>query len=175
MKYTKMDWKTWKTVKLGKFKNVDEIRKALRDGAIYVDDRANDILGKPAFKMSETEQDVELVEVSNEELGFKDGACYADSCKRASEIGLDKCPAEVGPQLPLQCKDQPKKTFVVVAMEAITDSNGHLRVFCVESYGFGRQYLDAIAGNAGIVLDGRIRFLFLRRKNTQSTEVLQVS
>jgi hypothetical protein len=161
-------WKTWKTVKIGTFKNVDEIRQALKAGGHFIGDWANDILGKPAFKVSETEQDVELVNVSVEELGFKQGACYADICKRALELGLDLCLAEVGPQLRLQWKDQSKGTYVVVAMEAITVSVGNLGVFGVGRYDDGEQYLDANLGDAGYVWRAYYRFVFLRRKSTQN-------
>ena len=157
-------WTTWKTIKLGTFKNVDEIRKALKAGGHSIGDWANDILGKPAFKVSETEQDVELVNVSVEELGFKDGARYADICKRALELGLDYCPAEVGPQLRLQYKDQSNGTYVVVAMEAITDSVGRFRVFYVERYDGGDRWLDSYNGHPDDVWGDSRRFVFLRRK-----------
>jgi hypothetical protein len=157
-------WNTWKTIKLGMFKNVEEIRQALKASGNSIGDWANDILGKPAFKVSETEQDVELVNVSVLELGFKQGACYADICKRALELGLDLCPAEVGPQLRLQWKDQPKGTCVVVAMEAITASGGDLDVFSVRCLDGGERYLDANDDRAGRVWHSSVRFLFLRRK-----------
>ena len=161
-------WKTWKTIKLGTLKNVDEIRQALKDGRYSIGGMADDILGKPAFRVSETEQDVELVEVSNEELGFKAGASYADTCKRAFELGLTYCPAEVGPQLRLQFKDQPKGTFVVVAMEAIADSDGDFLVFYVKRYEGGNYSLYASFGGASNVWSGDVRFLFLRRKSTRT-------
>ena len=157
-------FKTWKTIKLGTFKNVDEIRKALKAKENFISDWANDILGEPAFKVSETEQDVELVNVSVEELGFKNSARYADICKRALELGLDLCPAEVGPQLRLQFKDQPKGTYVVVAMEAITDSDGNLFVFFVKRVDDGERYLSANSGYADLVWNAHYRFVFLRRK-----------
>jgi len=157
-------WKTWKTIKLGTFNSVDEIRKALKAGGFTVNDRSNDILGKPAFTMSNTEQDVELVNVSVEELGFKDGTRYTDICKRALELGLDYCPAEVGPQLRLQFKDQPKGTYVVVAMKTITVSDGHPRVFRVECYGNGEPYLSTLYGYASSDWDASVRFVFVRRK-----------
>ncbi len=158
-----VEWKIRKTIELGTFKNVEEIRKALKAGGHFTSDCANDMLGKPAFKVSEIEQDVELVEVSNEELCFKDGARYADTCKRAFERGFEYCPAEVGPQWCLQC-DLPKGTFVVVAMKAISDSDGDLRVFYVGHHNDGLQYLDAGHGNAGTFWRNNVRFLFLRRK-----------
>jgi hypothetical protein len=161
-------WKTWMTIKLGTLKNVEEIRQALKADGNNIGDWANDILGKPAFTVSVDEQDVELVNVSVEELGFKQGACYADICKRAFELGLDLCPAEVGPQLRLQYKDQPKGTYVVVAMNAITGSGGGLIVFGVERYDVGGRYLYASYGYAGHVWRANFRFVFLRRKSTQN-------
>ncbi len=157
-------WKTWMTIKLGRQKSVEEIRQALKASGNNIGDWANDILGKPVFTVSETEQDVELVNVSVEELGFKQSACYADICKRALELGLDLCPAEVGPQLRLQYKDQPRGTYVVVAMNAITDSDGCLGVFSVGRYDDGDQYLNAIYGSVGDIWHANDRFVFLRRK-----------
>ncbi|MEI6420233.1 MAG: hypothetical protein WCO30_01240 [bacterium] len=162
--WEKREWRAWKTIKLGTFKNVDEIRKALKAGRHSISDWAKNILGKPAFKVSETEQDVELVNISVEELGFKEGARYADICKRALEFGLNQCPAEVGPQLRLQFKDQPKGTYVVVAMEAIADSNGDLSVFYLKRYDDGECCLLANYGHADYVWDAHYRFVFLRRK-----------
>ena len=164
VKMSERTWKTWKTIKLGTFKNVDEIREALKAGGYSIGDWANEILDKPTFKISETEQDVELVNVSVEGLGFKDGARYADICKRALELGLDLCPAEVGPQLRLQFKDQPKGAFVVVAMEAIADSDGYLFVFRVRRFDDGERYLGADDGDAGSVWRAYYHFVFLRRK-----------
>ncbi len=161
-------WKTWKTIKLGTFKNVKEIRQALKAGGNNIGDWANDILGKPAFVVSVNEQDVELINVSVGELGFKQGACYADICKCAFKFGLDLCPAEVGPQLRLQYKDQPKGTYVAVAMNVITGSGGGLLVFCVRCRGDGEQCLGADYGSAGIVWNADHRFVFLRRKSTQN-------
>ena len=157
-------WKTWKIVKLGTLKNVDKIRKALKACGHSIGHCADDIIGKPDFKVSKTKQDVELIEVSNEELGFKDGARYEDTCKRAFELGLEYCPAEVGPQLRLQYKDQPKGTFVAVAMEAIADSGGRLSVFYVECNSVGELCLYACNGNTGHFNSHRSRFVFLRRK-----------
>lgn len=156
-------WKTWKTIRLGTLKSVEEIRQALKASGSNIGDWANDILGKPAFTVSGTEQDVELVNVSAEELGFKQFACYEDICKRASERGLVPCPAEVGPQLCLQWKDQPKGTCVVVAMKAITASDGALSVFSMECFDAGGRRLNTGYGSADFVWRANYRFVFLRR------------
>lgn len=158
------DFQTWRTLKLGTgLKTADDFRKALKKiGSIG--DWADDILGKPAFMASDTESEVELVVRSVEELGFKDGATREQIYNRAKEIGLDLCPAEVGPQLRLQYKDQPKGEWLLIAMEPITDSHGGLRVFRVERHGDGKQWLYGYDGDPVNFWLGRNRWVFLRRK-----------
>lgn len=161
-----MPFKTWRTVKLGTgIKDVDGFRKALNKVDCNISDWSNYILGKPAFEQSvvEAETEVELVNVSVAELGFKGRATRADIYKRAQELGLDLCPAEVGPQLRLQYKDQPKGEWVV-AMEPISDSNGDLRVFYVGRDDDGEQWLGAHFGYPDSVWAGGHRFVFVRRK-----------
>ena len=161
------EWKTWMTIKLGTgLKNADDFCKALRAGKNNISDWANGILGRHDFyfKLSGTEHDVELVNVSVEELGFKQGACYGDICKRASKLGLDLCPAEVGPQLRLQYKDQPKGTGVAVAMNAINDLDNNIRVFGVRCSNDGGLYLHANNGRSDYFWGSENRFVFIRRK-----------
>ena len=42
------------------------------------------------------------------DLGFPDGATTAQLFKRASELGLELCPPELGPHLRLEYLDQPE-------------------------------------------------------------------
>ena len=62
--------------------------------------------------------------LSVKELGFNDGAYYKDICTKALELGLELCPAEVGPALRLVYKDQSRGEWLRIAMEAITGSDG---------------------------------------------------
>jgi hypothetical protein len=161
-------WKTWKTIKIGTIGNVDEMRKALKTGKYFISDRAEEVLGKSDFKVSDIEQCVDLVKVSVEKLGFKKLTRYEDICKRAFELGLDLCPAEVGPQLRLQHKDNLKEV-AIVAMNAITDFEDNPRIFRVLCDKLDeKQCLCASRGDVGSYWDTHINFLFLRRKNTQS-------
>jgi len=157
-------WKTWRTIKLGTgLKTADDFRKAIKQAGMKIGDWGNDILGKPAFTVANEETEVELINVSVAELGFKDGATYKDICVRARELGLELCPNEVGPQLRLQYADQPKGEWLLVAMEAIAGSVGDLDVFGVGHVDDAR-WLDGDRGFPGSVWNGYFRFLFLRRK-----------
>lgn len=158
------DFQTWRTIKLGTgLKTADDFRKALKKVG-GIGDWADDILGKPAFTASDTESKVELVVRSVEELGFKDGATREEIYNRAKEIGLDLCPAEVGPQLRLQYKDQPKGEWLLIAMEPITDSDGGLYVFGVGRRDDGMQWLRGYYGSSDFFWHGNFRWVFLRRK-----------
>lgn len=163
-----VEWtkKIWNKIKLGTQKNIDEIRKALKKADCNIGDWAIDIIGKPAFTVSETEVEFDLVNVSVGELGFKSGATRADIYKRAIESGLELCPAEVGPQAALQFGSQLKNgEWFLVGMEPITDSRGNLSVFNVKRYGDGELWLGANYGDPGHFWRAGHRWVFLRRKN----------
>jgi hypothetical protein len=63
-----------------------------------------------------------------------------DIYNRAKKVGLELCPAEVGPQLRLQYRRQPKYERLAIGMKPIIDSNGKGRIHhqhpstCVEGY-----------------------------------------
>ena len=143
-------------------KDADGFRKALKTAKCGIGDWANDIIGKPAFTVATEEIEVDLVIVTVEELGFKDGAKRSDIYKRAIELGLQLCPNEVGPQLRLQYMDQPKGQWLLIGMEPITDSDGNLRVFGVERNDVGKLWLYANYGSPVYVWDGSHRWVFLR-------------
>src|SRR3989344_4293612 len=98
-KQTLPTFHVWKTIKLGTgLKTADDFRQALKQAGREIGQWANDILGKPAFIASETETEVDLVNVSVAELGFEQGATRKNIYDEAIELGLELCPNEVGPQ-----------------------------------------------------------------------------
>jgi hypothetical protein len=154
----------WKTIKLGTgLKVADDFREALKAAGCHFGDWGNEILGKPAFTVSETEMEIDLVNVSVAELGFKGGTTFKKICDRAAELGLKLCPAEVGPQLRLQYVDKPKGEWFLIAMEPITDSEDVLRVFYIAHDG-DVLYLTGRHGHPGRFCCGFHRFVFLRSK-----------
>ena len=155
----------WKTIKLGTgLKTADDFRVAIKAAGMYISEWGNDILGKPAFTANSEETEVDLVVVSNADLGFKDGAKVKDTYARALEIGLELCPNEVGPQLLLQYTDQPNGERLLIAMEPIIDSDDYRGLFYVKRYDDGKQSLDGFHGNPDYVWTADTRFVFLRRK-----------
>lgn len=161
VKFELKDFPTWKTIKLGNgLETAGDFRKAIMAAGMKIGDWANDILGKTA---SETEQEVDLVVATPKELGFSGNATYRDICDKAIELGLELCPAEVGPQLRLQSTDQPYGEWIVMAMEPIAGSDGDLSVFHVVRDLDGLR-LDACYGLPDLVWNADNRFVFVRRK-----------
>jgi len=156
-------FKTFKTIKLGTKKSVKAIRQAIADTGCYISGWANDILGQFAFTAATKETEVELVVVSVAELGFKDEAKYSVICKRAQQLGLALCPAEVGPQLRLQYPDQPKGEWLHVAMEPITDSVSNLSLFIVV-HNDDERLLYGDHGRPDCLWGAGDRFVFVRSK-----------
>ncbi len=162
------DLPTWKTLRLGVLKTVEEYRQAMKANGFKIGEYADDILGKPDFTISSEEMDIELVRLSVADLGFKKVAMLSDIYVNASKLGLDPCPNEVGPALRLVYKDQPKGKckWIVVAMKSISDSDCDLRVFRVVHDDYGR-WLSTCCGDAGIFYEADCLFVFARRKVVQ--------
>jgi hypothetical protein len=96
------DKPVWKRITLGTYKGVHTVRQALEAAQVRIGDSANEILGRPAFFFSRTRTDVDLIVVSVADLGFAGTASLSDIHRRANELGLELCPAEVAPLLRLQ-------------------------------------------------------------------------
>jgi hypothetical protein len=155
---------TWKIIKLGTgLRNADDFRQALKSAGCNSGDWVRDILGKSAFSVATSEIELELVVVSSGDLGYTEAATRADIYARAQTHGLSVCPAEVGPQLRLQYKDQPNGEWCIIAMEPIAGSDGVHKVFDVKRDGFG-LWLDGSYGHPGSLWAPGSRWVFCRRK-----------
>lgn len=178
---------TWKTITLGTFKNVNVLREALETwhcgipgSTVEVRGRpasagptglqpprcvlgewAAEIIGRPAFVLSKTRETVRLVVLSVAQLGFEGEASLGDIYARARQLGLDLCPAEVGPQLRLQYLDQPIGEFLHIAMEPVARYGGELVDLTVANGGAGLALLGG-EGRPDLVLAPSIRFVFAR-------------
>jgi len=153
-------WKTWKTIKLGTdLKTADDFRQAIERSGYNIGYWANEMLDKLAFEAVIKETELELIKVSLKELGFPQGATLSKIYQRAQELGLELCPAKVGPQLRLQYQFQPNEDWLIIAMEPIAVLDGSLHVFDM-----GDEWLRANYGDSERFWLGHHQWLFARHK-----------
>ena len=120
---------TWRKLQIGLLWSVDSLHQLLVDDGFKISEYAGQILNKAKLVKGVTE--LELVVITQVDLGFPEGTTFENMVLRAKEWGLERCPAEVGPYLRLVYKDQPKGEWLRIAMEPIADSGGGLGVFDV--------------------------------------------
>ncbi|HBE90592.1 MAG TPA: hypothetical protein DDW41_05270 [Candidatus Andersenbacteria bacterium] len=162
------NWKVWKTIRIGTgIKNGKGFCSELEKDDCRMGSQDRAMLGQKVFTVATEETKVDLVRLSVADLGFKECARYDAICARAIEMGLELCPAEVGPQLRWQYPDQPLGEWLVIAMEAICDSDGNLRVFLVWHNDAG-LWLHSEHGWLGSLWFPDDRFVFRARKRSRA-------
>ncbi len=124
------------TVELGN--NIDNLRLAIENKNIKIGKCADCLINSSLFLISKEVKKISLVTKSVSELGFNEGANFDQICKAANEIGLSKCPMEVGPLLRSIYLNQPIDEWLVIAMDSIIDSEGNPRMFLVGCNRHGR-------------------------------------
>ena len=151
----------WKTIRLGVCKTPDEYREALENAGCRVISLSwgYDALDKTDCAQEETE--IDLVVMSAKELGFVKGAPYRAVLARCVQVGLELCPAEVGPALRLAYGDQPRGEQLRIAMKEVTDSAGHNDIFAVTNE---RDELCLTHGADSIEFYIDESFVFVRRR-----------
>lgn len=140
--------RVWRSIKLGTgLKSGRDFRKALEEAKCEICMENEKILDK--IEVSPVLIEIDLIVVSNFQLGFKRGATTNDIYNRGLEIGLDLCPMETGPQLRLQYKDQPKGEGLLIAMRPFTGKRGCEEIFRVlrnSDEDNGKKYLEDCDG-----------------------------
>jgi hypothetical protein len=159
---TLADIAVWKRITLGTYKGVNAVREALDAARMRVGDSADEILGRPAFPFSRTKSELDLVVVTAVDLGFAKGSTpVADIYRRAMQVGLELCPAEVGPQLRLQYVNQPLGEFLHIAMAPVATWRGELVDLTVANGGAGLLLLGG-DGSPDLKLHSSVKFVFVR-------------
>ncbi|MEK7098139.1 MAG: hypothetical protein AAB906_04800 [Patescibacteria group bacterium] len=138
----------------------EKAEKALIAKNIYLVDYGKDILQKTEFNREG--KTYELVQFTVAQLGFPKGATTKEIYDKATkELGLELCPAEVGPHLRLQYKGADWK---LIAMKQITDRIGCPDVFYLGAGGAGLR-LDGSGARPGRRWGSDDGFVFLFRKS----------
>ncbi len=146
-------------------KSKEQLQAELEQKNISITQWAEDLLKSKDFITSSTPESTDLVRLTVEDLGFPQGATTDQIYARAGELGLDLCPAEVGPQLRLSYTGN---DWMYIAMKQITDRDGDPDVFSLRE-GAGELELYADCARP----DGRwhsgIQFVFRLRKKLSSS------
>ncbi|MBT2719147.1 helicase [Bacillus sp. ISL-57] len=94
-------------IEVGGLTKLQLIQK-LQQHSILMNGYGERLLSDDKFTTFKTKYSLKTVELTVRDLGFPDGATLPQTFKRASELGLELCPLEVGPHLRLQFLDQPE-------------------------------------------------------------------
>jgi len=149
----------WRTTTLGFHKGVDSYRDALDAAKMKIGDAADEILGRPAFLYVKEKTEVELTVVSAADLGVESEAALADVYKQAKQFGLALCPAEVGPQLRLDYRDQPRGESLNIAMEPVSTYSGEPMILSLLNFGSGLALVGS-NGRSDFMVPRYFRFVF---------------
>ncbi len=124
-----------RTVEVGGFAKSQLIQK-LQQQSILMNEFADRLFADNKFTTSDTRYNLETVELTVRDLGFPDGATMGEIFQKATELGLELCPLELGPHLRLAYLDQPEGYLgnplkqhqapsgsITVASEILTDDH----------------------------------------------------
>lgn len=155
-------WPVWHTVELGTQRNAGTMKAAIENAGMYVSLRAEDIFKEVTF--TQKKHRLNLVVVTVAELGFPDIATTAQIFEAAQKQRLALCPAEVGPQLRLQYKNQPRCEWNFIAMKPVVGPDGALELFDVAHNDDGWLELSADLGHDDSKWQSYHRFVFVTGK-----------
>jgi len=148
----------WRRITLGADAGVDAYRDALDAAGIKVGVSADEILGRPAFPYASRKLEVALAVVSVAELGLEaEASSLSEIC--AKRVGLELCPAEVGPRLRLDYRNQPLREALDVAMEPVATYSGDPTILALVNFGSGLALIGS-DGRPGAMVPRTRRFVF---------------
>jgi hypothetical protein len=135
---------------------------------VSVSDTGQQLLDSPEFKINKEKKESKLIKLSVADLGFSEEAEFPEIIAKGKELGLELCPPEVGPLLRLNYEelmghDQPKKEYITIAMDPISNFNGDPRVFGVNRNGYGNRCLGCYWADPDRHFDAVNDFLFVRK------------
>jgi len=137
----------FKTIKLGSIlKTAFDFENVFSDFGYSMDELTKSMMTQFNFTVSTERKEVDLVIVTAAQIGFEGKASLRDLWAKAKTLGLQLCPAEVGPMLRFQYPKQPEGEWLRIAMQPLPDSNGDLRFFVVASGSSGPIFTSCYGG-----------------------------
>ncbi len=131
---------------------------------IKISDHAQYMFRYKDFATLKNTEQFDLVHLKVSDLGFPHGATTEEIYQKAKELGLELCPAEVGPNLRLKYTNQPLNEWLRIAMKQLPGRGGGLRVFSVNRDYDGGLWLDYDWAQPGRQWAPDDEFVFRSRK-----------
>ena len=123
-------------------KTSEQLQTELIKAGFKIGDYAKFMLNSKDFKTSKKSEQANLVRLKVRDLFGNQNATTDEIYKKAAEVGLELCPAEVGPNLRLHYKNQPLNEWFAVAMKQISGPGGSPNLFSL-ARSSGGVWLDS--------------------------------
>ncbi|MEK7508450.1 MAG: hypothetical protein AAB568_01190 [Patescibacteria group bacterium] len=149
------------TIEIGG-KTKAELEKELKAGNFQVGSYAKSMMESKDFVTTKKMELADLIRLKVGDLGLNHPTTD-QIYKKIQELGLELCPAEVGPQYRLQYTDQPLNEYLYIGMKQITGSGGRPDVFVLSRGGDG-LWLDGSWAEPGARWNSVSTFVFRLRK-----------
>ncbi len=133
-------------------KTKEQLQAELKEKNVWTSSYAEDLFNSKDFETSSQPEHADLIRLTVEDLGFPRGATTDEIYAKAGELGLELCPAEVGPQLRLQYTGT---VWMYIGMKQIADRDGRPGVFSLDEGGDGLE-LYASGAHADDLWDFRL-------------------
>lgn len=141
-----------------------QLEVALERAGFKISDYARHMMKQKEFKTAKDPEQADLVRLQVGDLfGDKDVHTTDNIYKKADQLGLELCPAEVGPHLRLKLTDQPMGEWFRIAMRQITDPVGDPDIFSLVRDG-GGVWLSGYWAEPASEWDSNDEFVFRLRK-----------
>ncbi len=168
----------WRTFLIGGVAKKALLKRV--EAGFTVSDYARSLVNNRAFTTLDKEEEINTIILTPADFGYERmptttelldptrlAEWSAQNAERLDDHVVELLPAEAGPHIRDQYKDQPNDELLWIAMERITDSVGSPCVFVIERDSGGEQWLGA-----GWAVPGRQwglddRIVFRLRKVTQ--------
>jgi hypothetical protein len=117
----------WRSIVLGTYASCDALRAALHAAGMEIGDLAEAALDQLDLPRPGGATEIDLVAQTGIELGITaENTTLGEIVERAGRVGLALCPAEVGPQLRLQYRNQRPGEFLRIAMAPIATARAEV-------------------------------------------------
>lgn len=110
------------TIEIGD-KTVKELERELKGGKIQVGSYAKSMMESKDFITTKKTESIDLIILKVRDLGLGEEPTTDQIYQKIQELGLELCPAEVGPQYRLQNIDQPLEESFSIGMKQISVSD----------------------------------------------------